>query len=230
MPIFCIGKKRGQMQTQMLISWLLIPAGKTQHVTCHIYVIVQYTTTASLCKITSFSRSDCRNLVSLEWTFLMEKNPQNTSPKFKTLNLGQAAPKTSYTTSPTNTVTGTCHNFLTKLYKYKPQFKVPGAQAFSCSGSFCCPLSQLSETPAAYKLQFKKHRGKGSLKLKRKKKKKWPCNAAGKTLKMSIELVRHFSTLYLIDWTSKQLVTFWKYFNLFSVWINKTLNNELWCS
>lgn len=90
-------------------------------------------------------------------------------PEFKTLNLGQAASKTSYTTPPTNTVTGTCQNFLTKLYKYKPQFKVPGAQAFSCSGSFCCPLLQLHEIPAAYKLQFEKHGGKGSLKLKRKR-------------------------------------------------------------
>lgn len=79
MSIFCVGKKTQQMQTQMLISRALIPVGTAQRVTCHIYVIAQYPTTAGLCKL-PFSRSDCRDLVSLEWTFLLKKNPKPHSP------------------------------------------------------------------------------------------------------------------------------------------------------
>lgn len=95
MSILYVGKKTWQMQTQMLISWVLIPVGIAQHVTRHIYVIAQYPTTAGLCKLTSFSRSDCRDLVSLEWTFLLKK-PQTTFPTFKTLNVEQAASQSSH--------------------------------------------------------------------------------------------------------------------------------------
>lgn len=42
---------------------------------------------------------------------------------------------------------------------------------FPCSGSFCCPLPQLCEILAAYKLQFEKDKGKVSLRLKTNKQK-----------------------------------------------------------
>lgn len=131
MSILYVGKKTWQMQTQMLISWVLIPVGTAQHVTRHIYVIAQYPTTAGLCKLTSFSRSDCRDLVSLEWTFLLKK-PQTTFPTFKTLNVEQAA----YLSPLTNRVTGTCHSLLTELCKHQPLFQAPGPHAFSLFRKF----------------------------------------------------------------------------------------------
>lgn len=134
MSILCIGKKTWQMQTQMLISWVLVPVGIAQHVTCHIYIIAQYQSTAGLCRITSFSRSDCRDLVSLEWIFLLKK-AQSTFSMFKTVNLGQAASGCSYPAPPTSTATGTCPSSLTKLQTQSPA-QGTGSCAFSLLRKF----------------------------------------------------------------------------------------------
>lgn len=170
MSILWVGNKTWQMQTQMLISWVLIPVGTAQHVTCHIYVIAQYPATAGLCKLTSFSRSDCTDLSITRMNFSVEKIPNHVShaQDFKpgTSSIWVLPPTEVPATLSSQNCTNTnhCSKHLELVH-------------FPCSGSFCCPLSQLYETSAAYKLQSEKCEGKGSLRLFKKKKK--PMQSSG---------------------------------------------------